>query len=382
MSVVFTQAHEGLRALVRDFAAKELAPRAAQLDRDHAFPTEAWKRAGELGLLGILVPPEYGGVGLDHVAFCIFVEEMARADGAAALVLDVTAGIVGECILMAGSEAQKQRYLPAFCRAETLGAFCLSEPGSGSDAAALRTRAVLKGDHYVLNGTKTFITNGGVADVYIVMARTDPAAGPRGITAFLVEKGTPGLSFGPPFEKLGLHASQTCEVILEDCRVPAEDRLGPEGEGFKLALRGLDPARVTVGAQSVGIAQGALDYAIEYARQREAFGQPVAANQGLQFFFADMGTQLAAARALTYQAAWMFDAGHPERAKYAAMVKLFCSEAAAKIVGDALVMLGGYGYMREYPLEKMYRDVKALQIYEGTNHIQRVVIARHLLGTR
>jgi alkylation response protein AidB-like acyl-CoA dehydrogenase len=382
MSTVFTQAHEDLRALARDFAAKELAPRAAQLDRDHTFPSEAWKRAGDMGLLGVLVPAEYGGVGLDHIAFCILVEELARADGAVALVLDVTAGIVSECILLAGTEEQKRRYLPPFCRAERLGAFCLSEPGSGSDAAALRTRAVLKGDHYVLNGTKTFITNGGLADVYLVMARTDPAKGSRGITAFLVEKGTPGLSFGPPFEKLGLHASQTCQVILEDCRVPAENRLGPEGEGFKLALRGLDPARVTVGAQAVGIAQGALDYALEYTKQREAFGQPVISNQGLQFFLADMATQLAAARALTYQAAEMFDTGHPERAKYAAMVKLFCSEAAAKIVGDAVVMLGGYGYMREYPLEKMYRDVKALQIYEGTNHIQRVVIARHLLGAR
>ena len=382
MSVVFTQAHEDLRALARDFSAKELAPRAAQLDRDHAFPTEAWKRAGELGLLGILVPPDYGGVGLDHVAFCIFVEEMARADGAVALVLDVTAGIVGECILMAGTEAQKQKYLPAFCRAESLGAFCLSEPGSGSDAAALHTRAVLKGDHYVLNGTKTFITNGGVADVYVLMAHTDPAKGSRGITAFILEKGMPGLSFGPAFEKMGLHASQTCQVILEDCCVPVENRLGPEGEGFKLALRGLDAARATVGAQAVGIAQGALDYALEYTKQREAFGQPVIKNQGLQFFFADMATQLAAARALTYQSAWMFDVGHPERVKYAAMAKLFCSEVAAKIVGDAVVMLGGYGYMREYPLEKMYRDVKALQIYEGTNHIQRVVIARHLLGAR
>jgi len=382
MSIVFSQAHEDLRALARDFANKEIAPRAAQLDRDHAFPTEAWKRAAELGLLGILVPSEYGGEGLDHVAFSIFVEEMARADGAVALVLDVTAGIVGECILMGGTEDQKRKYLPAFCRAAKLGAFCLSEPGSGSDAAALRTRAVLKGDHYVLNGTKTFITNGGVADVYLALARTDPAKGSRGITAFLVEKGTPGLSFGPTFEKMGLHASHTCEVILEDCRVPAENRLGPEGEGFKLALRGLDSARAAVAAQAVGIAQGALDYALEYTKQRDAFGQPVSANQGIQFFFADMAAQLAAARALAYQSAWMFDAAHPERAKYAAMAKLFCTEAAAKIVGDALVMLGGYGYMREYPIEKMYRDVKALQIYEGTNHIQRVVIARHLLGAR
>jgi alkylation response protein AidB-like acyl-CoA dehydrogenase len=382
MSIVFTQAHEDLRALARDYANKELAPRAAQLDRDHAFPSEAWKRAGELGLLGILVPQEYGGEGLDTVAFSIFVEEMARADGAVALVLDVTAGIVGDCILMGGTEAQKRYLLPAFCRAEKLGAFCLSEPGSGSDAAALRTRAVLRGDHYVLNGTKTFITNGGVADVYVILASTDPTKGARGITGFLVEKGMPGLSFSPPFEKMGLHASHTCEVILENCPVPSANRLGPEGEGFKIAMRGLDKARAAVAAQAVGIAQGALDYALEYTKQREAFGQPVSGNQGIQFFFADMAAQLAAARALAYQSAWMFDAGHPERAKYAAMAKLFCTEAAAKIVGDALVMLGGYGYMREYPLEKMYRDVKALQIYEGTNHIQRVVISRHLLGTR
>ena len=380
--IVFTQAHEDLRALVREFATKELAPRAAQLDREHAFPTEAWKRAGEMGLLGVMVPKEYGGEGMDHVALSIFVEEMARADGAVALVLDVTAGIVGECLLMAGTEAQKRKYLPAFCRAETLGAFCLSEPGSGSDAAALRTRGELKGDRYVLNGTKTFITNGGVADVYVVMARTAPGKGSRGISALLIEKGTPGLSFSPPFEKTGLHASQTCQVILEDCRVPAECRLGPEGDGFKMALQALDSARAAVSAQAVGIAQGALDYAIEYTKQREAFGQPVIGNQGLQFLFADMAAQLAAARALAYQSAWMFDVGHAERGKYAAMAKLFCTEAAAKIVGDAVVMLGGYGYMREYPIEKMYRDVKALQIYEGTNHIQRVVIARHLLGTR
>jgi butyryl-CoA dehydrogenase len=297
-------------------------------------------------------------------------------------VLDVTAGIVGECFLLAGSEAQKRTYLPAFCRAEKLAAFCLSEPGSGSDAAALRTRAVRQGDHFVLNGTKTFITNGGVADVYLVLARTDPAKGARGISAFLVEKGTSGLSFSPPFEKMGLHASQTCQVILEDCRVPAENLLGPEGEGFTLAMRALDSARAAVSAQAIGIAQGALDYALEYTKQREAFGQPVIGNQGIQFLFADMAAQLAAARALAYQAAWMFDVGHPERAKYGAMAKLFCTETAAKIVGDAVVMLGGYGYMREYPMEKMYRDVKALQIYEGSNHIQRVVIARHLLGGR
>jgi alkylation response protein AidB-like acyl-CoA dehydrogenase len=382
MSTVFTQAHEDLRALVRDFAAKELAPRAAQLDRDRAFPTEAWKRAGEMGLLGVMVPAEYGGEGLDHVAFSIFVEELARADGAVALVLDVTAGIVSECILMAGTEGQKREYLPPFCRAEKLAAFCLSEPGSGSDAGALRTRAAPKGGHYVLNGTKTFITNGGVADVYLVLARTDPAKGARGISAFLIEKGTPGLSYSPPLDKMGLHASQTSQVIMEDCRVPAENMLGPEGGGFKMAMRALDSARAAVSAQAVGIAQGALDYAIEYTKQREAFGKPVIGNQGIQFLFADMGAQLAAARALAYQSAWMFDAGHPERAKYGAMAKLFCTEAAARIVGDALVMLGGYGYMREYPIEKMYRDVKALQIYEGTNHIQRVVIARHMLGTR
>jgi len=258
----------------------------------------------------------------------------------------------------------------------------LTEPQAGSDAGAIRTTAVRKGDKYILNGQKTFITNGGVADVYVVMARTAPGKGSRGISAFLIEKGTPGLSFSPPFEKTGLHASQTCQVILEDCRVPAECRLGPEGDGFKMALQALDSARAAVSAQAVGIAQGALDYAIEYTKQREAFGQPVIGNQGLQFLFADMAAQLAAARALAYQSAWMFDVGHAERGKYAAMAKLFCTEAAAKIVGDAVVMLGGYGYMREYPIEKMYRDVKALQIYEGTNHIQRVVIARHLLGAR
>lgn len=379
MTFALSREHEDLRALVRDFAAKEVAPRATRIDREHAFPWETFRRAAALDLLGILVPSQYGGVGLDHIAFCILVEEVARVCASTALVLDVTAGMVTECLLMQGSEEQKQQYLPALMRGERLGAFCLSEPESGSDAASLKTRAVLKGDRTVLNGTKTFITNGGVADLYIVFASTDPGKRARGITAFLVEKPSPGLSFSQPFEKLGLHGSATCQVILEDCEVPVENRLGPEGEGFRLAMRALNSGRVAVGAQGVGIAQGALDVALEYTRQREAFGRPVVEFQGLQFAFADMATQIAAARALTYQAAQMIDTQHPELIKYAAMAKLVGSEAANRVASDALLMLGGYGYMKEFPLERMLRDAKALQIYEGTNHIQRVVIMRQLL---
>jgi alkylation response protein AidB-like acyl-CoA dehydrogenase len=367
-----------IRDTVRDFAREVVAPCAAEIDRTEEFPAELVKRAAQLDLLGIVVPEKYGGAGLDHVCFALFVEEIAAVSGTLAVILDVHTSVGTEPIVYFGSEEQKQRFLPGLASGELLGAFALTEPDAGSDAASLKTTARRDGDYFVLNGTKTFITNVGVADLYIVMARSLDVPGARGISAFIVEKGTPGLSFGAPMHKMGLHGSPTGELILEDVRVPVENLLAAEGDGFKVAMKALDSGRIGISAQAVGLARGALDQAVEYACGRVQFGQPVARFEGIQFMIADMATAVDAARLMTLEAANACDRGEPFT-RLASMAKLFATDMAMKVTTDAVQIFGGYGYIKEFPLERFMRDAKATQIYEGTNQIQRIVIARELL---
>jgi alkylation response protein AidB-like acyl-CoA dehydrogenase len=334
-------------------------------------------RAASLGLLGITIPEEYGGGGMDHTAFAILIEEISRFCASTAVIIDVHTSVGMEPILVYGTEAQKQRWLPRLASGELLGAFALTEPGAGSDAASLRTTAKTVDGGYVLNGSKTFITNLGRAGTYIVMARTG-APGATGVSAFVVEAGTPGLRCGRAFDKMGLNGSPTGELHLEDCRVDADALLGREGQGFAIAMSALDAGRIGISAQALGLAEGALEDAIEYLRQRQQFGQPLVEFQGLQFMLADMATQVEAARLLVYRAAALCDAGQPFT-REASMAKLFCTDTAMRVTIDAVQLLGGYGYIEEYPMARRMRDAKASQIYEGTNQVQRVVIARQLL---
>jgi alkylation response protein AidB-like acyl-CoA dehydrogenase len=367
-----------IRDAVRDFARGAVAPRAAEIDRTDEFPADLVQQAAALDLLGIVVPEEYGGAGLDHICFALFVEEIAAVSGSLAVILDVHTSVGTEPILYFGSEEQKQCYLPRLARGEMLGAFALTEPESGSDAANLQTSASRDGSGWILNGTKTFITNVGVADLYVVMARSNDTPGARGISAFLVEKGAPGLSFGSPMHKMGLHGSPTGELVLENVRVPDENLLGAEGEGFKIAMKALDSGRIGISAQAVGLARGALGLAVDYAAERRQFGQPISRFQGIQFMLADMATGIDASRLMTWQAADACDRGLPFT-HLAAMAKLMATDTAMRVTIDAIQVFGGYGYTREFPVERFMRDAKATQIYEGTNQIQRIVIARELL---
>jgi alkylation response protein AidB-like acyl-CoA dehydrogenase len=333
--------------------------------------------AASLGLLGITIPEEYGGGGMDHTAFAILIEEISRFCASTAVIIDVHTSVGMEPILTYGTEAQKQRWLPRLASGELLGAFALTEPGAGSDAASLRTTATAVDGGYVLNGSKTFITNLGRAGTYIVMARTGgPGAG--GVSAFVVEAGTPGLRCGQPFQKMGLNGSPTGELHIDDCRVGADALLGTEGQGFAIAMSALDAGRIGISAQALGLAEGALDDAIEYLRQRQQFGRTLAEFQGLQFMVADMATQVEAARLMVYRAAALCDSGQPFT-REASMAKLFCTDTAMSVTIDAVQLLGGYGYIEEFPMARRMRDAKASQIYEGTNQVQRVVIARQLL---
>ena len=375
--------YEEIRRAVREFAQRELAPRAAAYDASGEFPWENVRRLAEHGYLGMMIPEEFGGGGMDTLAHAICLEEVARACAATAVVMDVHNSLVGELINRWASAAMKARWLPVLARGDRLGAFCLTEPDAGSDAAALKTTAVRDGDHYVLHGRKTFISNGGVAEIYVVFAVTDPAAGSRGISAFLVEKGTPGLSFGKPFKKMGIRASATTDVILEGVRVPAENLIGQEGQGYKIALATLDNGRVGIGAQAVGIAQAALDRAVAYASQRKQFGRPIASFQGIQFKLADMATAIEAARLLVYRAAVLYDQSvrtGRRASKEIAMAKLFASEVAMRVTTEAVQIHGGYGYLQDFEVERLMRDAKITQIYEGTSEVQRMVIARALLA--
>jgi butyryl-CoA dehydrogenase len=377
MDFALNDEQQMIRKMVREFAEKELAPRAVEVDAQGQFPWEAIHKMGELGLLGLNVPEIYGGAGADMVSYAIAIEEIARACGSTALTVAAHA-LCTTPLNLFGSEEQKRKYLVPLAQGK-LGAFGLTEPGAGSDAAAAKTTAVRDGDWWVLNGSKIFITNGGIADVLIIVAVTDKSKGTRGISAFIVEKGTPGFTPGRDEDKMGLRGSLTSQLFFENCRVPAANLLGSEGDGFKYALATLDSGRIGIGAMSVGLAQAALEASLRYAKERVQFGQPIASFQAIQWMLADMGTQIEAARLLVHRAAALKDKGQ-RFTKEAAMAKLFASEMAERACHKAIQIHGGYGYVREYAVERFYRDVRLCEIGEGTSEVQRLVIARQLLG--
>ena len=370
-----------MQRTVRDFAEREIVPIAAELDREPRFPWPTLHRMGELGLLGITTPEADGGAGLDALSAAVLIEEIAAADAAHATIMSVTSGLPQALLVRHGDDEQRRRWLPRLASGEWIGAFCLSEPHAGSDAAALRTRAERVPGGYRLNGTKAWITSGGEAQVYLVLAMTDPAAGARGVSAFVVEKEQDGIAFGAPESKLGQHAAITTSVTFDDCFVSEDRRLGGEGQGFVMAMSSLDGGRIGIAAQSLGIARAALDAALAYADEREAFGAPVREYQGVAFPLADMATRLDAARLLTHRAAWLRDRGY-RVTKEASMAKLFASETAGFVTDAALQVFGGYGYSRDYPVERYYRDARVTRIYEGTSEIQRIVIGRQLYRDR
>jgi len=379
MDFLLTDDQRTLKAAIRELCDKEIAPRAAQFNARHEFPWPNFKLLAANGYLNMHLPEPYG-MGADWVSYAIVIEELARACAVTSVIFEVHCSLHSEAIYHYGTEAQKQKYLPRLTRGEILGAYALTEPGSGSDAAALRTAAVRDGDTYVLNGEKTFITNGGQAHLYVVFARTnpDPALGHKGISAFLVEADTPGFVVGKPMEKMGLHASHTTQLFFEDCRIPAAQLLGQEGEGFKIALAILDRGRVGIAAQAVGITQAALDDCVKYARERSTFGKPIAEHQAIAFKMADMATDLEAARLMLYRAAFLMGKGQ-RATKEISMAKLFASEMAMKHTVEAVQIHGGYGYIQEYRVERLMREAKITQLYEGTSEIQRMVISRQLL---
>jgi hypothetical protein len=379
MNLDLTDAQRILRETVRDFCAREIIPVAGEYDRKEEFPWPIVRRAAELGLLGILVPPEYGGAGLDYVSYALVLEELGRADGSVTLTVESHNSLAANHILLFGTEAQKRKHLPRLARGEVLGAWALTEPGSGSDAAAMQATAVRRNGRYVLNGTKSFITQGTVAGTYVVMALTDSAKGHRGVSAFILEKGIRGLTHGKKERKLGLRASDTAQVILENVEVPAESLLGEEGHAFRDVLQILDGGRIGLAAMAVGLARGALEESLTYAKQRVQFGKPIAEHQAIQFKLADMGTEIDAARLLTWQAAAAMDRG--ERVTtLASMAKVFASEVGMRAATAAVQIHGGYGYLADYPVERYFRDVKLCEIGEGTSEIQRLIIAREILG--
>ena len=367
-----------IQRTVRAFCEAEVKPRAREWDEAETFPREVVGRLGEMGLMGIAVPEEYGGAGMGALAVAVVVEEVARFDGSLALTVASHNGLGTGHILRFGTEEQRRRYLPPLARGERLAAWALTEPGSGSDAAGLRTTAVRRGDRWVLNGSKTFITQGTVGDVYVVLARTEPDRRQHGITAFILEKGLRGFTQKPIRGKLGVRSSDTAELILDEVEVPEAQRLGAVGEGFLDTLQILDRGRITIGAMAVGLARGALEEGRAYARERKAFGRPIAEFQAIAFSLADMATETAAARLLVHRAAALCDAGVPF-GKEASMAKLFASEAAMRATSKAIQIHGGYGYTRDFPVERYYRDAKLTEIGEGTSEVQRMVISREIL---
>ncbi|CEI80742.1 Acyl-CoA dehydrogenase [Oceanobacillus oncorhynchi] len=375
MDFQLTEEQEMLRKMVRDFAENEVEPTAAERDEEERFDRAIFDQMAALGLTGIPWPEEYGGIGADYLSYCIAVEELSRVCASTGVTLSAHVSLASWPIYKYGNEAQKQHFLQRLATGEALGAYALSEPGAGSDVVSMKTTAKKDDGDYILNGSKVWITNGGVADIYIVFAKTDADQKHKGITAFIVEKGTEGFTIGKKEKKLGIRSSPTTELIFENCRIPAENVLGEEGEGFKIAMTTLDGGRNGIAAQALGIAQGALDAAAAYAKEREQFGKPIAANQGISFKLADMATEIEAARLLTYQAAWLESAGKPY-GKASAMSKLFAGDAAMRITVEAVQIFGGYGYTKDYPVERYMRDAKITQIYEGTNEIQRLVIGR------
>ena len=369
--------HRALRDAVREFAQSIVKDHAAEVDRDHRFPAESVAAAAELDLMGMLVPSEYGGAGLDHLGFTICVDELAQACASTAVIVDVHNSVATEPIVLFGSPEQKREWLPRLASGEVLGAFALTEPAAGSDAAGLGTTARRHGREWVLRGRKVFISNIGVAGMYLVFARTGPGERAAGVSAFIVPADAEGVQVGQVFEKMGLHGSTTGELVLEEARVPQANLLDAEGGGFRIAMRALDSGRIGISGQAMGIAAAALAEAVEHTRRQEEFGQPVSSFEGVGFTLADMATRVLAGRQMAYQAAALCAAGQPFTQE-ASMAKLFCTDAAMAVTTDALQLAGSHGFMADHPFERHFRDAKALQIYEGTNQIQRIVIARHL----
>lgn len=376
MNFRLSDEHTMIRKLVRDFAKKEVEPTAAERDENERFEVEIFEKMAMLGLTGIPWPEKYGGIGSDYLAYCIAVEELSRVCASTGVTLSAHTSLASWPIYAFGTEKQKQQYLRPMAEGKKIGAYGLTESESGSDAASMKTTARINGNHYVLNGSKIFITNGGVADFYIVFALTDPKD-KRSATAFIIEKDFPGFSIGKKERKLGIRSSPTTTIIFENCKVPVENVLGEVGQGFKIAMMTLDGGRNGIAAQAVGIAQGALDAAVAYAKERKQFGRAIVENQGISFKLADMATSIEAARLLTYQAAWLESTGQPY-GKASAMSKLLAGDTAMKVTTEAVQVFGGYGYTKDYPVERYMRDAKITQIYEGTQEIQRLVIARML----
>ncbi len=376
MNLRFTEEQEMMRKMVRDFAQSEIAPFVEKMEEGE-FPRGILKKMGELGLMGIPVPEEYGGSEMDFISYIIAIHEISKVSATVGVILSVHTSVGTNPILYFGTEEQKQKYVPKLAAGEYLGAFCLTEPSAGSDAASLKTRAVKKDGHYVLNGSKVFITNGGEADVYIVFASTNPEAGPKGVSAFIVDKDTPGLIVGKDEHKMGLYGSRTVQLTFEDMKVPEENLLGNEGEGFKIAMSNLDSGRIGIAAQALGIAEAALEAATAYAKERVQFGKPIAAQQGVGFKLADMATSVEAAKLLIYRAAQLRSEGQ-KCGLEASMAKLFTSRTAVEVTTEAIQVFGGYGYTKDYPVERYFRDAKVTEIYEGTSEIQKIVISKQL----
>ncbi len=373
-----TEDQEMIQKMVREFAEERIAPSVLERDDKHIFDREIVDELGEMGLAGLYFPEEYSGAGADYLSYILAVEELSKVDDGIGITLSANVSLCANPIFEFGSEEQKEKYLTKLASGESLGAFGLTEPGAGTNAAGQQTVAVLENGHYVMNGSKIFITNGSEAEIYVVFAMTDKTKGTKGITAFILEKGMEGFSFGKKEHKLGIHTSITTELIFQDVKVPVENRLGAEGEGFKIALKTLDGGRIGVAAQALGIAQAALDHAIKYSKERVQFGQPICKNQGIGFKLADMATKIEAARMLVYKAAVYKQEGKPY-SKEAAMAKMFASDVAMEVTTEAIQIYGGYGYSEEYPVARLFRNAKITQIYEGTNEAQRIVISGALL---
>jgi len=378
MNLELSEEQKLLQRTVREFAEAEVKPLARELDETGHFPRETFRKAAELGLTAVAIPEAEGGAGMDHICYAITIEEIARVCASTSVVLSVQNSLYCDPIHRFGTDEQKKKFLVPFARGEKIGCYALTEPQAGSNAAALATKAVLKGDRYIVNGTKAWITNGGVADAALVYVNTHPEKGEKGITALVIEKGTRGFAVGKEEKKLGIHATACTELSFSDCEVPVANRIGNEGDGYKIALSTLDGGRIGIGAQATGIAQGAFEASLSYAKQRQAFGHPIADFQAIQFMLADMSTEIDAARILVRKAAWKQDSGG-RFSMEASIAKLFASEMSTRVTHKAIQIHGGYGYSQEYPVERMYRDARITEIYEGTSEIQRLVIAAWVL---
>ena len=378
MNLNLTEEQKLVQQTAREFAEKNIKPIAAELDQTGRYPAEVISKMAELGFMGIAFPEAYGGAGMDYLSYALVVEEISRACGSTGVILSAHSSLACDPIAANGTDEQKKKFLTPMAAGRKIGCYGLTEPSAGSDVSSLKTTAVLEKDEWVLNGTKLFITNGGQAEVAVVFAITDKSKGPKGISAFIVEKGTPGFSVGKIEKKLGINASSTTELVFENCRIPKENLLGKEGAGFKIALQTLDGGRIGIAAQAIGIARAALEESIKYSKERVQFGKPIASLQAIQWMLADMATEIDAARLLTHRAAWCKDQGQ-RYSSQAAMAKLFASETATRVTHKGIQIHGGYGYSKEYPLERFYRDARITEIYEGTSEIQRLVIAANLL---